>query len=115
MLSILVPQVRELESSSNHYTGNLVYGTWFFATDGSEFLFRPNPTTINELEPTDTVTSELSARVYNASTGVEVFADPVTITATIIGRTAIVDTRPTISISSPAPSAVAGSTVSFLR
>ena len=28
----------DLPFSSNHYTGNLVYGTWFFATNGSKLL-----------------------------------------------------------------------------
>ena len=98
--------------SSNHYIGNLVYGTWIFATDGSEFLFRPNTDMINELEDDDTVTSELSVRVYNASTGVELLTDPVTITARIVGHADEIE-QPIISISSPALSVVAGSPVSF--
>ena len=33
----------ELEYSSTHYARNLVYGTWFFASDdNNRFLFRPN-------------------------------------------------------------------------
>ena len=57
---------------------------------------------INELEEMDEVTSELSVRVYDASTGVEVLADPVTITARIVGQAGEIEQPTIISISSPA-------------
>ena len=93
----------------NHYEGKLVYGTWYFATNNSSFLFRPNPAMYDELGENDIVTSVLNITVYNATTGVEVFSEPVSITATIAGQLQ----PPKISISSPADSVVAGSKVSF--
>ena len=95
--------------SYDHYAGNLVFGTWLFANDNESFLFRPNPNMIKSLTENDSVTSVLNVTVYNAETGVRVFSDPVSITATIAGQLQ----QPTISISSPAPSIVAGSKVSF--
>ena len=64
------------------YQGNLVYGSWYFATDREQFVFRPNSDGISQLRPGETVTSTMSINVVNASGG-NVIDTPVTITYTI--------------------------------
>ena len=84
------PTVTETSGSENsdlgfdatQYSGNLVYGSWYFATDRSKFVFRPNSDGISQLRPGETVTSTMSINVVNASGG-NVINTPVTITYTI--------------------------------
>ena len=84
------PTVTETSGSENsdlgidatQYSGNLVYGSWYFATDKSKFVFRPNSDGISQLRPGETVTSTMSINVVNASGG-NVINSPVTITYTI--------------------------------
>ena len=72
----------DLGFNATLYQGNLVYGSWYFATDKSKFLFRPNSDGISQLRPGETVTSTMSINVVNHSGG-NVINTPVTITYTI--------------------------------
>ena len=72
----------DLGFDANQYSGKLVYGSWYFATDREEFVFRPNNDEIGLLQPGETVTSRMSINVVNPSGG-NVIDSPVTITVTI--------------------------------
>ena len=84
------PNVIETSGSENSdlgfdatlYSGKLVYGSWYFATDREQFVFRPNNDEISLLQPGETVTSRMSINVVNPSGG-NVIDSPVTITVTI--------------------------------
>ena len=75
-------QNSDLGFDATQYQGNLVYGSWYLATDNSKFVFRPNSDGISQLRPGETVTSTMSINVVNASGG-NVIDSPVTITYTI--------------------------------
>ena len=95
------------------YEENLDYGVWYFAADNSQFLFRPNVQSINNLSSNDSVTSTLQVTPIDSSTGVRLLSEPVSITVTIVGTSVEIDLKPEISIITAARNVKSGDTLLF--
>ena len=113
-------QVTSTSSSSSDggfegvlYEENLDYGAWYFAADNSQFLFRPDAGSINNLGSNDSVTSILQVTPIDSSTGTRLLSEPISITVTIVGSSAEIDLKPEISITTAARNATSGDTLLF--
>ena len=103
----------ELGFEARRFSTGLDYGSWFFASDNSKFVFQPNVTAINNLAPNLEVRSTISVEPFDSGTGVAFLSEPVTIRVVIAGRQAEVEIIPEISINAVARTARAGDTLRF--
>ena len=103
----------ELGFEARRFSAGLDYGSWFFASDNSKFVFQPNVTAINNLAPKLEVRSTISVEPFDSGTGVAFLSEPVTIRVVIAGRQAEVEIIPEISINAVARTARAGDTLRF--
>ena len=103
----------ELGFEARRFSTGLDYGSWFFASDNSKFVFQPNATAINNLAPNAEVRSTISIEPFESGTGVAFLSEPVTIRVVIAGRQAEVEIIPEISINASARTARAGDTLRF--
>ena len=63
------------------YGTNLTYGTWYFATDGTKVIYRPNSTAINTVQLNMSITTTFNLILNNQSgTKVDEFTTTVVIT-----------------------------------
>ncbi len=102
----------ELGFEARRFSTGLDYGSWFFASDNSQFVFQPNASAINNLLPNAEVRSTISLEPFDSG-GVAFLSEPVTISVVIAGRQAEVEIIPEISINAVARTARAGDTLRF--
>ena len=92
---------------ANQFLGDLQYGSWFFASDNSQFTFRPNTEEINKLQPGDKARSTLTVSILNESSNLEIL--PTSISVLITNET----TKPIVSISANAETVTLGSVIDY--
>ena len=104
----------DLGFEARRFFGNdLQYGSWYFATDNSKFVFQPNAIAVNELESDETVTSTISVEPIDSRSGEEFLSEAISITVYIAAANAVVVINPVISIFPASPTATAGDTITF--
>ena len=92
---------------ANQFLGDLQYGSWFFASDNSQFTFRPNTEEINKLQSGDKARSTLTVSILNESSSLEIL--PTSISVLITNET----TKPIVSISANAETVTLGSVIDY--
>ena len=104
---------RNLEAgfSAREFSQNLVFGSWYFATNNQLFLFRPNADNLRDLPSGRTITSTLSVIVVNDETQFEF--PPATVTVTITTPSKNRGDGPFISISAFPETVTAGNLIRF--
>ena len=75
--------------AATEYGTNFAFGTWYVATDFSKFVFKPNPSGINGLDPGEEVTSRLTVKISPAGSSTELASDFIEVT---IKRTITIET-----------------------